>query len=243
MAKTKIFPVIMSGGSGTRLRPLSTERTQAVPPRSARAKVDDRGNGAPPVRRAYVRPQGRRRRIPALHRHRRANAIAASSTSCSPPPASHPAAVVLEPEGATTAATAVLAALIAREIDPEAMVVLAPADHPGRRPAGAHRGNPGGDADCPRQRIVTFGIRPTGPATGYGYIRQAPSLPTASTRSRSSGKARPVHRRRLSRRKAAIAGTPASSTSRRKSCLRNSSANAPDIRDGTADRPARRPRG
>ena len=40
-----------------------------------------------------------------------------------------PSAIILEPKGRNTAATAALAALIAQEIDPEAHVLLAPADH------------------------------------------------------------------------------------------------------------------
>jgi len=40
-----------------------------------------------------------------------------------------PQAAILEPEGRNTAATALLAALIAHEIAPEALVFLAPADH------------------------------------------------------------------------------------------------------------------
>ncbi len=84
-------------------------------------------------------------------------------------------ALVLEPEGRNTAATAALAALVAQELDPEALVVLAPADHIVARPAGL--------IDAIRAalpivsgRIVTFGIQPAGPETGYGYILSGAQL-------------------------------------------------------------------
>jgi mannose-1-phosphate guanylyltransferase/mannose-6-phosphate isomerase len=86
-----------------------------------------------------------------------------------------PSAVVLEPEGRNTAATAALAALIASEIDPDAYVLLAPADHLVSRPedlvAAIRSAIP-----VVSDHIVTFGIKPTGPETGYGYILQGDAL-------------------------------------------------------------------
>jgi mannose-1-phosphate guanylyltransferase/mannose-6-phosphate isomerase len=164
----------MSGGSGTRLWPLSTEENpkqfhRLGAPKSMIEETALRLSGEhvsghkggdveflPPIVIAGERHRGLVHKL-----------LAASSIS--------PAAVVLEPEGRNTAATAVLAALIAQEIDPEAMVVLAPADHLVEDPAALVIAI---QAATPivRDRIVTFGIRPTGPATGYGYIRQGVQL-------------------------------------------------------------------
>lgn len=86
-----------------------------------------------------------------------------------------PAAVVLEPQGRNTAATAALAALVAAEIDPEAYVLLAPADHLVSKPERFLDAIELASAVV-ADKIVTFGIAPSGPETGYGYIRQGEGL-------------------------------------------------------------------
>jgi len=86
-----------------------------------------------------------------------------------------PSALVFEPVARNTAAVAAVAALAAQEIDPEALVVLTPADHLVSRPdalvAAIRRAAP-----VARERIVTFGITPSGPETGFGYIRQGKAI-------------------------------------------------------------------
>ncbi|RMG27882.1 MAG: mannose-1-phosphate guanylyltransferase/mannose-6-phosphate isomerase, partial [Gammaproteobacteria bacterium] len=86
-------------------------------------------------------------------------------------------AILLEPEGRNTAPALTLAALYLLEEDPEAVMVVMPADHviP--------------DADAFRELavqavalaregwLVTFGIVPERPETGYGYIRKGEALP------------------------------------------------------------------
>lgn len=86
-----------------------------------------------------------------------------------------PAALVLEPIGRNTAATALLAARIGLELDPEALVLLSPADHVIADPAG-FRDVIARAAVLADERIVTFGIEPTGPETGYGYIERGQEL-------------------------------------------------------------------
>src|SRR5262249_39059557 len=84
-------------------------------------------------------------------------------------------AVVLEPEGRNTAATAAIAALLVREIDPDALVLLMPADHI-VADAPAFEAAVRRAAETAFTRIVTFGIEPKSPETGYGYIRQGDPL-------------------------------------------------------------------
>lgn len=80
---------------------------------------------------------------------------------------------VVEPEGRNTAAVAAIASeLVARQYGDDALVLLMPADHHIEDVEGfratvrraSHLGQEG--------RIVTFGIRPTEPATGFGYIQR-----------------------------------------------------------------------
>lgn len=168
MALLKIIPVIMSGGSGTRLWPLST----ASKPKqfhnlgAERTMIEEtvlRFSGAhdglvflPPVIIAS-----------AAHRDLVVSAMADCGIA--------PSAIILEPKGRNTAATAALAALIALEIDPEAHVLLAPADHLVSR-AEVFVSTIRTACSVLPDRIVTFGIDPTGPETGYGYIQQGDSL-------------------------------------------------------------------
>jgi mannose-1-phosphate guanylyltransferase/mannose-6-phosphate isomerase len=86
-----------------------------------------------------------------------------------------PAAVLLEPFGRNTASVGVVAAEWAKRHAPGALVLLMPADHvitdaEGFRAAVAHA------AEAATDRIVTFGITPAGPETGYGYIQSGEAL-------------------------------------------------------------------
>jgi mannose-1-phosphate guanylyltransferase/mannose-6-phosphate isomerase len=86
-----------------------------------------------------------------------------------------PAAIVLEPAVRNTAAVAAVAAALAEEIEPGALVLLLPSDHviadraaflAAVERAAPHAG----------ERIVTFGINPDRPETGYGYIKRGAEL-------------------------------------------------------------------
>ncbi|NEX94218.1 sugar phosphate nucleotidyltransferase, partial [Caulobacter sp. 17J65-9] len=81
----------------------------------------------------------------------------------------------LEPVGRNTAAAAAVAAALVGAADPDALVLLAPADHVVADPESFWRAVEAG-AEAAAERIVTFGIRPSAPETGYGYIRFAEPL-------------------------------------------------------------------
>lgn len=168
MPALKILPVIMSGGSGTRLWPLST---QARP-----KQFHDLGADRPMMVETAQRLSGSHGDLVFLDPVIIANTVHAGIVqSLLAQGGVTPSAIVLEPVGRNTAATAALAALIAREIDPDAYVLLAPADHLVKKPdalISAIRVAKGVVAE----RIVTFGIKPTGPETGYGYILQGEEL-------------------------------------------------------------------
>ncbi len=82
--------------------------------------------------------------------------------------------IVLEPEGRNTAPAVGLAACLAAESDPETLLLVMPADHVVKDVAefqaavlrGVHAANEG--------NLVTFGILPTRPETGYGYVKARP---------------------------------------------------------------------
>lgn len=86
-------------------------------------------------------------------------------------------AVLIEPEARDTAAAIGLAAMILAARDPDAVLAIAPSDHV-IRPASKLRGALQEAAAIATQdeTIVTFGVRPTSPHTGYGYIERAGTL-------------------------------------------------------------------
>jgi mannose-1-phosphate guanylyltransferase/mannose-6-phosphate isomerase len=84
-------------------------------------------------------------------------------------------ALILEPVSRNTAATAAIAAAAAKEISGEVLILLLPADHIITDVAAFHEAIAAA-APFARQRIVTFGIQPTRPATEYGYIRSGAQL-------------------------------------------------------------------
>lgn len=82
-----------------------------------------------------------------------------------------PAAVLLEPEPRNTAPAILAAVLHIAETAPEALVLVTPSDHI-VRDGDAFDAAVAAGTDAAREgRIVTFGIRPDRPETGYGYLQ------------------------------------------------------------------------
>ncbi|MFT7592937.1 MAG: mannose-1-phosphate guanylyltransferase/mannose-6-phosphate isomerase [Paracoccaceae bacterium] len=84
-----------------------------------------------------------------------------------------PAAILIEPEGRNTAPAVLAAALWLEKSDPNGLMLVAPSDHvvpdaPAFRAAVA-AGTPAAQAG----QLVTFGIKPTHGETGYGYLELA----------------------------------------------------------------------
>ncbi|KAF0143041.1 MAG: manC [Rhodospirillaceae bacterium] len=153
-----IQPVILSGGAGTRLWPLSRKHypKQLVALTSRHSLLQEtalrvaEGGFAPPLilcNEAY-------RFIVAEQLH----AVNI-----------RPAGIVLEPEGRNTAPAAVMAALLAA---PEAILLIMPADHVILHKDRFHAAVVLAAAAAAHGLLVTFGIRPDRPETGYGYIHR-----------------------------------------------------------------------
>lgn len=162
----RIAPVIMSGGSGSRLWPLSTE----AHPKQFHAL----GGEEPMIQATALRiaPQwpGEAELVflpPIVICNRAHESLVREHLAEA---GIEPLAVVLEPFGRNTAAVAAAAAMLTAELCPEALTLLLPADHviadADSFRAAVQRGAMATD------RIITFGIAPTSPETGYGYIQQ-----------------------------------------------------------------------
>ena len=81
-----------------------------------------------------------------------------------------PGAVLIEPEGRNTAPAILTAAIYACKSDPEATILIAPSDHIIPDALAFHAAICKGLKETENGRIVTFGITPTRPETGYGYL-------------------------------------------------------------------------
>jgi mannose-1-phosphate guanylyltransferase/mannose-6-phosphate isomerase len=157
----------MSGGSGTRLWPLSTEERpkqfhalgsdlsmiQATALRVASHKTID---FLPPL-------------VICSHRHSELVGEQFRALGVKP------SGVILEPFGRNTASVAVVAAAWAIKHAPDALVLLLPADHVVLDSAAFGEAIEAGVAAA-EDHIVTFGIEPEGPETGYGYIQRGERL-------------------------------------------------------------------
>jgi len=81
-----------------------------------------------------------------------------------------PGAILLEPEGRNTAPAILAAALWLQKDDPDALMLVAPSDHVVPDAAAFRDAVALGRGAAAKGRIVTFGITPTHPETGYGYL-------------------------------------------------------------------------
>jgi mannose-1-phosphate guanylyltransferase/mannose-6-phosphate isomerase len=157
---TDLVPVVLSGGSGTRLWPLS----RSLYPKQLQILAGDETMLQGTLRRV----QGAPFTSPIVicnHEHRFVVAEQAREKQL---PVGD---IVLEPVGRNTAPAAAVAALIARDRHGDAPVVLMPSDHV-VNDRTAFLDAVGKAADAARNgHLATFGITPNRPETGYGYIR------------------------------------------------------------------------
>jgi mannose-1-phosphate guanylyltransferase / mannose-6-phosphate isomerase len=155
-----ILPVILSGGSGTRLWPLSRE---AYPKQFLPLVGEDTMLQATWKRVAPV--AGAAPIIVANQEHR--FMAAEQLRECDV----EPAALILEPIGRNTAPAIAIAALQARSTCDDALLLVLPSDHVVRNDAAFHTAVREAAVAANAGKLVTFGIVPSGPETGYGYIK------------------------------------------------------------------------
>jgi mannose-1-phosphate guanylyltransferase/mannose-6-phosphate isomerase len=88
----------------------------------------------------------------------------------------HASAILLEPAGRNTAPAVALAALKALDTDPDATLIVAPADHVIRDVRKFSQAAEIAVSLAQENKLVTFGIVAHAPETGYGYIRRGEGL-------------------------------------------------------------------
>jgi mannose-1-phosphate guanylyltransferase len=171
--KTRITPVILSGGSGTRLWPLST-----------REKPKQFLNLLGPLSMFQLTFQ----RCTDSEIYRDPIIVGASGHTeimqdQMQEVGATPSALIVEPCARNTAPAIALAALAAE--NPSDLLLVMPSDHMIKNIPAFQKAVQESISVAQSRWLVTFGIEPTGPATGYGYIEQGEAI-VGSNRSLSA---------------------------------------------------------
>ena len=154
-----LYPVILCGGSGTRLWPLSRKSypKQFVSLlggdslfQQTALRLSDNGYGAPTIV------------INGDYRFVVTEQLLAVDVD--------PGAILIEPTPRNTAPAILAAALHLASEDPDAVLLIAPSDHVISDEAAFHAAIHAGLPAAESGALVTFGIAPDHPATGYGYL-------------------------------------------------------------------------
>ncbi|MET3008995.1 mannose-1-phosphate guanylyltransferase/mannose-6-phosphate isomerase [Stenotrophomonas koreensis] len=157
-----ILPVILSGGSGTRLWPLSREAypKQFLPLAGEKTMLQ-----ATWERVATLAAQAPIVVANEAHRFVVAEQLLQVGVA--------PQAILLEPVGRNTAPAIAVAALEATATGDDPLLLVLASDHVITDPAAFHTAVLAAAPAAAAGKLVTFGIVPTGPETGYGYIKAA----------------------------------------------------------------------
>ncbi|MEH6437238.1 mannose-1-phosphate guanylyltransferase/mannose-6-phosphate isomerase [Massilia sp. DD77] len=158
----KIYPVILSGGAGTRLWPLS----RAVLPKQLLPLVADKTMLQETALRVANWPGVMAPLVVCGNDHRFMVAEQLREIGITP------LSILLEPVGRNTAPAVAAAAHHLKAIDPEAIMLVLPADHVIENNAAFREAVERAITLVGQGALATFGIVPKTPETGYGYIRR-----------------------------------------------------------------------
>jgi len=168
---TTIYPVIMCGGAGTRMWPLS----RRAMPKQFHALASDKSLLQETICRVAEYPK-----IESV-------SVAAPSFICAASDEETirlqckaenitPYKIILEPQGRNTAPAAAVISKVIENQDPDALILLLPADHHIADTAKFWRSIIKGIKSAKTGYLTTLGIQADYPETGYGYIRRSKAL-------------------------------------------------------------------
>jgi len=159
MIDIPLLPVILAGGSGTRLWPLSR--------RHYAKQYLNLGGQHTMLQETILRLDGEPHLPPLLVCNEETRFLAAEQVR----QLGIQASILLEPAGRNTAPAIALAALEAQAKGENPVLLVMPADHKIQESGVLLSAVKTGHALAAEGRLVTFGISPTHPETGYGYIK------------------------------------------------------------------------
>ena len=162
-----IFPVILSGGSGSRLWPVSREH---YPKQFLNLHKDDRSLLQEAAERLKNVENTNAPMVVCNEEHRFLVAEQLHQIGFKS------AQIVLEPCGRNTAPALALAALVAQQQNADAEMLVMPADHVIKDEQAFADAVIKGRKLAHNGKLVTFGITPNAPQTGYGYIKQGAAM-------------------------------------------------------------------
>ena len=157
-----VIPVILAGGSGTRLWPLSRE----LHPKQLLDLVDEQTMLQSTVKRleGFEGISSPMVICNENHRFMVAEQLRAMGAE--------PRDIILEPVGRNTAPALAVAAIRALDFEDDPILLVLPADHTIANEKALHAAMSLGVTHSQEGRLITFGIVPEGPETGYGYIKK-----------------------------------------------------------------------
>ena len=155
----QITPVILCGGSGSRLWPLSRKSypKQFVPLIGDKTLFQDSTN----------RFTGEQFKNPIIVTNSDYRFIVSEQLH---EVGIDPGAILIEPEGRNTAPAILAAALFEYRKDPDAILIVAPSDHVINDTVAFQSAIKEAYIEALSGQLVTFGIKPTHPETGFGYL-------------------------------------------------------------------------
>lgn len=162
----RLHPVILCGGSGTRLWPLS----RSAHPKQFLKLTSELSMLQDTLRRMEGVPGLAEPLVICNHEHRFLVAEQLRAIGVTPK------LLLLEPVGRNTAPAVAAAALALAAEDPAALMLVLPSDHCIQDRDAFHRAIATAAAAAARGLMTTFGIIPASPETGYGYIRRGPAM-------------------------------------------------------------------
>ncbi|WP_165856247.1 mannose-1-phosphate guanylyltransferase/mannose-6-phosphate isomerase [Marinobacter sp. JSM 1782161] len=159
-----MIPVILSGGTGSRLWPLSREAfpKQFLQLAGEESLLQQTLSRLPEDR--VSDPL-----IVASNQHRFILSEQLEAIGC------QPRSILLEPFARNTAPAVAMAALAIADENPEALMLVLPADHNVRDEAAFRAALAQGESAAATGSLVLFGVLPSGPETDYGYIGAEPA--------------------------------------------------------------------
>ena len=165
MSNFKIMPIIMSGGAGSRLWPAS----RAAHPKQLLRLITDKTM----VQETALRVTGALYTPPVfICNGAHAAAINEQMGEIDTPPL----AIITEPMGRNTAPAAIVAAQFAKRHADDTLALLLPADHHVTKPEAFRAAVASAVPAALSGHLVTFGIAPDAPETGYGYIERGEAV-------------------------------------------------------------------